>query len=578
MRRALAVAAVTSGEVTADLTSVSDSTGIRFQIGSAAPLVWRANTSGESVAFAVLYVDFDADVYIRPMLESWPVPARHGQTLLLREPIAESAQLGTARVVPVKPEMKAAPSQSAILAFLSQTGRRSSSDFLDTPNGTFMLAAERIQGTPWTVIRAQSTDEVEAPLTRLALWSAGSAGTALLAAALTIALIWRYQNIIQVQALARARLEREALAKHFNYATRYARDIVLLFDESLKLLECSESAVRAYGYTEEEFQRLDLRRLRVPAQRKNLASDLEKAVRSEGTTFETVHQRKDGSAFPVEVSMRLIESEGRRFYQSVARDVTERKRAEQAMRESEARYRELTELSSDWLWEMDAEYRFTHLSPRFFELTGLKPEQVLGQRSWETDRVAVNAEGWLSFRANLEARRPFRNYEMVRKNANGDLMWIAGSGNPTFDEHGRFSGYRGTSRNITVRKRAERRIERLARLYATLSGVNQAMVHVSSEQELYDRICRVVVEHGGMLGGIVRIADTEAKILRLVACSESLRPIVEKIVVGFDPALPEFKRPIATAYVEDRIVIDNDIEARVAARSEERRVGKECRL
>ena len=111
----------------------------------------------------------------------------------------------------------------------------------------------------------------------------------------------------------------------------------------------------------------------------------------------------------VRISGEPVFGAGGRFagYRGVGRDVTPQVRAEESLRESEARFRSLTALSSDWFWEQDAEYRFTRLEGR--NVAGGDPalrERLLGRRRWESD-LEVDG-GWDAHRAALEPQAPGR--------------------------------------------------------------------------------------------------------------------------------------------------------------------------
>ena len=132
----------------------------------------------------------------------------------------------------------------------------------------------------------------------------------------------------------------------------------------------------------------------------------------------------------------------------------ERADAEQAVRESEARFRSLTALSSDWYWEQDAEYRFTRLEGR--QVAGgdeALRRSLIGKRRWES-RLEVDG-GWEAHRALLEARKPFQNVLMWRTMPDGGWRYLSVSGEPVFGADGRFHGYRGVGRDISAQKRSE---------------------------------------------------------------------------------------------------------------------------
>jgi diguanylate cyclase (GGDEF)-like protein/PAS domain S-box-containing protein len=129
--------------------------------------------------------------------------------------------------------------------------------------------------------------------------------------------------------------------------------------------------------------------------------------------------------------------------------------AEQARRESEARFRSLTNLASDWYWETDAGYSFTRLEGR--HVAGGDPDlarRLIGIRRWESGLEVEG--GWEAHRALLDAHQPFYNVLMWRPGADGRMRYLSVSGEPLFDPDGSFAGYHGVGRDVTIQKRAEK--------------------------------------------------------------------------------------------------------------------------
>jgi signal transduction histidine kinase len=132
-------------------------------------------------------------------------------------------------------------------------------------------------------------------------------------------------------------------------------------------------------------------------------------------------------------------------------DIEDRKRTEEALRESEQRFRDYAETASDWLWETGPDHLITRLSDLYD--VGIPPSRVIGVARWEiaTD-VESEPEKWRLHRAMLDAHRPFRNF--VYTVGTGSPVYIQTSGKPFYDTNGNFLGYRGVGSDLTAAVRA----------------------------------------------------------------------------------------------------------------------------
>jgi PAS domain S-box-containing protein len=147
-------------------------------------------------------------------------------------------------------------------------------------------------------------------------------------------------------------------------------------------------------------------------------------------------------------------------YEGVGRDISERRAGHERLAASEQRWSLMAGLASDWYWETDPEHRVLPLAPEFRRRFPATVEHLQGRTRWEAHRDALSAEEWAEHRADLDARRPFRGLQFQAEMGDGRLLWLSISGIPRFDGQGRFLGYHGVGRDITVRKQAERLLMR----------------------------------------------------------------------------------------------------------------------
>ncbi len=280
--------------------------------------------------------------------------------------------------------------------------------------------------------------------------------------------LWRYRSVMRLnQRLRESLLERQLIEEDLSRTKSQLEDAIESISEAFVLFDADERLVICNS----KYKQLN-----------QAASD----IIEPGARFEDIvrcavsddHHPSSKGRTEEWVEERLIQfreargarehkyADGRSFYYSerktkdggtvgIRTEITKLKQAEEALGHSEARFRDFATSTSDWFWEMDEQLRFSFISSRFLELTGIPEETWLGRTAEEVGRSDSDEADWRQRLEDMQERRPFRNFIYQHKQDNGRIWWFAISATPVFDGNGRFVGYRGTGTDITRQKRTE---------------------------------------------------------------------------------------------------------------------------
>ncbi len=249
--------------------------------------------------------------------------------------------------------------------------------------------------------------------------------------------------------------------------------------------------------------------------------------------WEKRYFHKSGRIVWAHLSCSLVRDADRRplLFISQVQDITERKHAEVVLRESEERFRTLTELSSDWFWEQDENFRFIDISGDAAQATAMTRNTAIGKTRWELGYVNMDESVWAAHKAQLERHEVFRDFETTRLDENGKIVYWSISGVPIFDASGRFTGYRGTGRDNTEMRRVS---EALRVSVAQLREITDTVPALIAYVDIGHRFRfhnRAYEEAFGRSYG-----EIDGKHMREVmgeAFYESLRSRVEEVLSGY---------------------------------------------
>ena len=208
--------------------------------------------------------------------------------------------------------------------------------------------------------------------------------------------------------------------------------------------------------------------------------------------FEHRMVRLDGEARIVVARSVPITYKGQPAAQTVVRDVTEQRHAEQALRESEQRFRDVVQAAGEYVWEIDADARYTYVTEQAQQVKGRAPDALIGRTPYafmpEPDAAAVR-------RVLSKAKADANEFTLEHRNVtpDGEIVWERVSGTPIFDDDDALIGFRGTGLNITEQKEARRTLERREAKVQALYEAMRALMLAPTRGEVAERIQTLIV-------------------------------------------------------------------------------------
>jgi PAS domain S-box-containing protein len=268
----------------------------------------------------------------------------------------------------------------------------------------------------------------------------------------------------------RAEDERRASEARFRTFVDHARDGFFLMDEQLAVVDVNWQACESLGYSREEL--IGMRPLDFDAglDATSIARLAERAGAGETVTFETLHRRKDGMVFPVEIRSHAFEQGGRQFYLALARDISERKRAEALLRARQ----EMLDLAQkaaravafDWyIGTRESENRW---SPELETMYGLEPGTFDG--TYQGWKKLIHPDDWpgvkLAIKRANESGDVAAEYRVIHQD--GTVHWLRAKGRIFFNAEGRPERMIGFMSDITDWRLAEEELQATEARFRTL--------------------------------------------------------------------------------------------------------------
>ncbi|HEY1382137.1 MAG TPA: PAS domain-containing protein [Dongiaceae bacterium] len=198
-------------------------------------------------------------------------------------------------------------------------------------------------------------------------------------------------------------------------------------------------------------------------------------------------------ATAIVLGLLLAATEFVRLRRKLALESRHRSEALRALSESENRFQEFAEAAADWLWEIDADYRFT-MDTGHTPRGGLVGNDLIGLRRWEMPGVDPNDPVWVRYRAMLDARETFRDFDFSYCGNDGRRYHASISGHPLYASDGCFIGYRGTARDITAEADAKRHAAGTAALLDAVRVIQSSYIGGADPKQACEQMLATLLD------------------------------------------------------------------------------------
>ena len=248
-------------------------------------------------------------------------------------------------------------------------------------------------------------------------------------------------------------------------------------------IEMNEVGLKRLGYSHNELSKMTVVDLIAPDKRSEMRKNAIELQNKGHVTFETVNITKDGTKIPVEISNHLFEINGKKFAHGVVRDISDRKKAEKALKKSEMKYKKIFDTVQDVFFQTDTKGNITEISPSIERYSGYKQEELIGK---PVEMFYYNLDDRKSFLKEFEEKGEVVDYELKFKTKNEDLIYSSINAQLLLDSKNKPIGIEGTLRDVTDRKKVEEAIRKSEEKYRNivekfLKVSNEILIEISKK-------------------------------------------------------------------------------------------------
>ncbi|MBA4383173.1 MAG: hypothetical protein C0410_00405 [Anaerolinea sp.] len=456
------------------LTNLYEASNATVKMDMVVP-IFLAGDQYKPILGYLVYI-ISPDIILYPLIQSLTTTHKTAETLLIRKEGQFVVYLNELRFqsnTALKLEIPLSEtSVPAVMAVKGTTGIVRGNDYRSVP---VIASIVPVEGTDWKLIAKIDMEEINLPIRQQLFYAIFTAFFLIVAGIVSINVLWRRQSASISKGLSVSEKLRKNLQEKYSTLFNQANEAIMLVEENGKILEVNDQAVNMYGYTRDELLGLSISDLREEIARPTISTDIEQVKTGSVNIYEIIHKKKNGELIWVDVSSRYLSVDGKGFFQSLVRDITEKKQFEEKLHLSELALKKAQSVShvGSWRWNLLTDK--IELSDELFNIFGLlKQEDGLSFAQFEHTAIhpddykriskirieAIKAHQIFSFESKII--RPDGKEKFIRVEA-GELI---------YNSQGQIVEVFGIAQDMTEMKAAERELRKnenlLQRIYDLL--------------------------------------------------------------------------------------------------------------
>ena len=371
-------------------------------------------------------------------------------------------------------------------------------------------------------------------------------------------------NPLVIQGASRNILEKKKAEEKIymlSSAVEQSNEGVAIADLTGKLIFVNQAWSKMHGY--KSSKEIIGKNLAIFHNKKQIESVVkpfnEKAMKLGTYSGEVGHVTKDGKIFPTLMTSTLLKDEQGKSYSivGIAKDITEQKTAEEKLKQSEKRFRDVALSSADWIWEVDAQGKYTFVSEGSKRILGYKSKEVIGKSPFDFMSKAEAQRVGKIFQSIVAKKSPIVDLENWNVTKSGKKVLLLTNGVPVLDEKGILKGYRGVDKDITEQKEAEEEIIKLNKVLTTIKEVTQNIFQINDKEKFLKNVCESISKYAYKMVWI-GMCDEETKDVVPVAEAGFEKGYLKTIKVRYDTSVYG-KGPTGTAIRTGKPSVMNNI-------------------